>query len=194
MTQRGKFVPVALRKIATISSDTPMFIGNGDAEKIIFDNWNSKEFKGVPFQLIDPKGGTVANAIELFGPLGNISRKMPKSVEFPCIGNIKAIHMLGGVGGWAFPYSRDETVSMIVRIKYGDGTSEDHELINGQHFSDYINRTDVPKSEYAFAVRNQQIRYLAVIPKRNAPIASVQLIKGPDKTAPVTMAITLETR
>ena len=194
LTQRGKFVPVALRKIATISSDTPMFIGNGDAEKIIFDNWNSKEFKGVPFQLIDPKGGTVANAIELFGPLGNISRKMPKSVEFPCIGNIKAIHMLGGVGGWAFPYSRDETVSMIVRIKYGDGTSEDHELINGQHFSDYINRTDVPKSEYAFAVRNQQIRYLAVIPKRNAPIASVQLIKGPDKTAPVTMAITLETR
>ena len=77
LTQRGKFVPVAFRKIATICSDTPMFIGNGDAEKIIFDNWNSKEFKGVPFQLIDPKGGTVANAIELFGPLGNISRKMP---------------------------------------------------------------------------------------------------------------------
>ena len=194
LTQRGQFVPVSLRKIATICSDTPMFIGNGDAEKLIFKDWNAKNFKGVPFQLIDPKGGTIPNAIELFGPLGNVSRKMPKSVEFPCVGNIKAIHMLGGVGGWSFPYSRDETVSMIVRIKYEDGNTEDHQLINGQHLSDYINRTDVPKSEFAFAVRNQQIRYLSIVPKRNAPIESVQLIKGPDKTAPVTIAITLETK
>ena len=193
LTQRGQFVPVSLRKIATICSDTPMFIGNGDAEKLIFENWDSKTFKGVPFQLINPQNGTVPNAIELFGPLGNISRKMPKTVEFPCIGRMKAIHMLGGVGGWSFPYSRDESVSMIVRIKYGDGKSEDHQLINGQHFSDYINRTDVPKSEFAFGVRNQQLRYLTVIPQRNKPIKSVQLIKGPDNTAPVTMAITLET-
>ena len=119
---------------------------------------------------------------------------MPKTVEFPCVGNIKAIHMLGGVGGWSFPYSRDETVSMIVRIKYGDGEFEDHHLLNAQHFSDYINRTDVPKSEFAFGLRNQQLRYLAVMPQRNIPINSVQLIKGPDKTAPVTMAITLETK
>lgn len=194
LTQRGQFVPVSLRKIATICSDTPMFIGNGDAEKLIFNNWDSKTFKGVPFQLINPENGTVPNAIELFGPLGNISRKMPKTVEFPCVGNIKAIHMLGGVGGWSFPYSRDETVSMIVRIKYGDGEFEDHHLLNAQHFSDYINRTDVPKSEFAFGLRNQQLRYLAVMPQRNIPINSVQLIKGPDKTAPVTMAITLETK
>ena len=194
LTQRGQFVPISLRKIATICSDTPMFIGNGDAEKLIFNNWDSKTFKGVPFQLIDPENGTIPNAIELFGPLGNISRKMPKTVEFPCVGDIKAIHMLGGVGGWSFPYSRDETVSMVVRIKYGDGEFEDHHLLNGQHFSDYINRTDVPKSEFAFGLRNQQLRYLAVIPQRNIPINSVQLIKGPDKTAPVTMAITLETK
>lgn len=194
LTQRGQFVPVSLRKIATICSDTPMFIGTGDAEKLIFKNWAAKTFQGVPFQLIDPKNGTVPNAIELFGPLGNVSRKMPKTVEFPCVGDIKAIHMLGGVGGWSFPYSRDETVSMIVRIKYADGKTEDHQLINGQHFSDYINRTDVPKSEFAFAVRNQQLRYLSIIPARNAPMESVQLIKGSDKTAPVTMAITLETK
>ena len=83
---------------------------------------------------------------------------------------------------------------MIVRIKYADGESEDHELLNGQHFADYIRRADVPKSEFAFAVRNQQLRYLAVYPKRKEPIESVKLIKGPDQTAPVTMAITLETR
>ncbi|MCP4094685.1 MAG: c-type cytochrome, partial [Planctomycetaceae bacterium] len=194
LTQRGQFVPVSLRKIATICSDTPMFIGNGDAEKLIFKDWGMKNFKGVPFQLIDPQDGTVPNAIELFGPLGNVSRKMPKTVEFPCVGDIKAIHMLGGVGGWSFPYSRDETVSMIVRLKYNDGESEDHQLINGQHFSDYINRTDVPKSEFAFALRNQQLRYLSIIPQRDTPIQSIRLIKGADKTAPVTMAITLETK
>lgn len=194
LTQRGKFVPVSLRKIATISSASQMFNGAGDAEKLVFKDWSPKTFKGVPFQLIDPEGGTVDNAIELFGPHGSISRKMPKSVEFPCHGNIKAIHMLGGVGGWAFPFDRNETVSMIVRVKYADGQSEDHELLNGQHFADYIHRADVPKSEFAFAVRNQQLRYLAVYPKRTEPIQSIQLIKGPDDTAPVTMAITLETR
>ncbi len=194
LTQRGKFVPVSLRKLATISSAAQMFAGNGDAEKLIFSDWSPKEFKGVPFQFIDPEGGSIANAIELFGPLGSISRKMPKSVEFPCNGEFKAIHMLGGVGGWAFPFSNDQTVSMVVRIKYADGETEDHQLLNGQHFADYIGRADVPKSEFAFAVRNQQLRYLAIYPKRTERLESVQLIKGPDKTAPVTMAITLETR
>ena len=47
---------------------------------------------------------------------------------------------------------------------------------------------------YAFALRGQQIRYFAVTPKREEKIKEVELRKGPDATAPVVMAVTVETR
>ncbi len=53
---------------------------------------------------------------------------------------------------------------------------------------------DVPESKLAFRLRGQQIRYLAIEPKRADTIGSVELVKGPDATAPVVMAVTVETR
>ena len=34
--------------------------------------------------------------------------------------------------------------------------------------------------------------YLAVRPERQVPIAEIELIKGPDRTAPIIMAATIE--
>ena len=83
---------------------------------------------------------------------------------------------------------------MIVRLTYDDGKTEDHELKNGVHFADYIRRVDVPESKFAFALRNQQVRYLAVTPKRpDAVVKTIELVKGPDRTAPIVMAVTVET-
>ena len=84
------------------------------------------------------------------------------------------------------------SVSIIVRLHYADGQNEDHELKNGVHFADYIRRVDVPESKFAFALRGQQIRFLSVIPQRRERIETVELIKGPDDTAPVVMAVTVE--
>jgi hypothetical protein len=83
---------------------------------------------------------------------------------------------------------------MIVRLRYADGKTEDHELINGEHFADYIRREDVPQSEFAFGLRGKQIRYLAVTPKRSEVITEIEFVKGSDQTAPVVMAVTVETR
>lgn len=193
LTQRGKFLPLDLRKVATIASDRGMFFStDGDVERLIFEDWSPKTHKGVPFNLIDPSGGKTPNAIMLFGPIGGVSRTMPKSVTLPTNGPARAIHLLGLVSGWGFPYDRNQSVSMIVRLHYVDGQTEDHELRNGVHFADYIRRVDVPGSEFAFAVRNQQVRYLAVLPKRSEPIEKIEFQKGPDQTAPVIMAVTLE--
>ena len=81
---------------------------------------------------------------------------------------------------------------MIVRLHYANGESEDHELRNGVHFADYIRRVDVEGSEFAFALRGQQIRYLAIEPESDEVIERLELIKGEDRTAPVVMAITIE--
>jgi hypothetical protein len=83
---------------------------------------------------------------------------------------------------------------MIVRLTYEDGKTEDHELRDGVHFSDYIRRVDVSGSKFAFALRQQQLRYLAVEPKRtDAVVKTIELVKGTDRTAPIVMAVTVET-
>jgi putative heme-binding domain-containing protein len=195
LTQRGKYVPLDLRKAATVASDEGMFINKeANAERLIFSDWSPKTFEGVPFYLINPQEGRVPNAILLNSTNGPLAAQMPKSVRVPVRSSASAIHLLSGVAGWAFPFGDRGSVSMIVRLHYADGSTEDHELRNGVHFADYIRVVDVPESKLAFRLRGQQIRYLAVRPEKNAEIAEIEFVKGPDDTAPVVMAATLETR
>ena len=194
LTQKGRFVPIPLDKYATILSTKGMFNGvDSEPEKLIFKDWKPQVFKSIPFYLVDPNGDKQKNAIMFHSTSGVTPATMPKSVTLPCNTAAKAIHFLSGVGGWAFPYGERGSVSLTVRLQYADGKSEDHDLKNGIHFADYIRRVDVPQSEFAFALRGQQIRYLAIVPKRNTIIKSIDLVKGPDATVPVVMAVTIET-
>ncbi len=81
---------------------------------------------------------------------------------------------------------------MIVRLHYAGGSAEDHPLRDGVEFADYIRRVDVPGSKHAFALRGQQVRYLSVRPDRTETIERIELVKGPDSTAPIVMAVTVE--
>jgi hypothetical protein len=147
---------------------------------------------GVPFLLVDPQGDRVPNAIMLHGPTGKLPPRMPRSVTLPCNAPAKAIHLLSGVSGWGYPAIRDRSTSLIVRLHYEGGKTEDIPLKNAEHFADYIRRVDVPGSKFAFQLRGQQLRYLAVEPSRSDKIESIELIKGEDATAPVVMAVTVE--
>src|SRR5207248_1628450 len=130
-TQRGKYLPLPLEKVATVVSTKGMFFDeSGDVERLIFPDWKSKVFEGVPFVLVDPQGDRVKNVILFYGPQGTTAPKMPKSLTLPVNGSAKTIHMLSGVSGWGFPLGRKGSVSLIVRIKYEDGKSEDIELKN----------------------------------------------------------------
>src|SRR5436305_5600020 len=117
---------------------------------------------------------------------------MPRSVSLPCNVSAKAIHLLSGVSGWGYPYSEKGSVTMTVRLHYEDGKTEDHPLKNGEHFADYIRRVDVPGSEFAYNLRGRQVRYLAVHPRRPDPIKQIEFVKGPDDTAPIIVAVTVE--
>jgi uncharacterized protein len=194
LTQRGKYLPLPLEKAATVVSTRGMFYGEESlGERMILDDWSPKTIEGIPFNLIDPRDDKAANVILLYGPQGKIPPKMPKSVTVPCNAPAKAIHLLSGVSGWGFPASEKGTVSLIVRLHYEDGKTEDHKLTNGEHFADYIRRVDVPDSKFALALKGrQQIRYLAIQPDRADKIKEIEFVKGPDATAPVIMAVTVE--
>ena len=193
LTKRGKFVPLSLEKVATAVSTKGMFVSEqSSVERLAFPDWSPKTFQGVPFTLVDPQGDRVPNVVMLNGPQGYLPPKMPKSVSLSLGSPLKALHMLGGVAGWGFGGGGAGSTSMLVRFTYADGKTEDHALINGEHVADYIRRVDVPKSEFAFDLDGRQLRYLKVVPQRPEPIVSFDLVKGPDDTAPVVMALTAE--
>ncbi len=195
LAAKGKYVPLPIDKATSIVSTRGMFYDKAsEAERLIFADWSPKTIEGVPFVLIDPRGDRVPNIILMHSPNGPITSQMPKKVEVPCGLSAKALHFLSGVSGWGFPYGPAGTTSLVVRLHYADGQTEDHELKNGEHFADYIRRVDVPGSKFAQMLRAQQIRTFAIEPKRDAVIAKIELIKGDDTTAPVVMAITAEGR
>lgn len=193
LAKRGKFLPIPLDKVATIVSTKGMFYAeDADLERIILPDWKPRTIEGVPFVFTDPQGDKKPNVILLHGPEGKVSSAMPKSVSLPVTGPAKTIHILGGVAGWASPFGQKGSLSMIVRIVYEDGKTEDHELKNGEHIADYIRKVEVPGSKFALAARNQQIRYLSINPKSDANIKSIEFVKGTDRTAPLVLAVTLE--
>ncbi len=194
LTNKGKYVPLSIASVATSITTKGMFFdSDGQAERLVFPDWKPKIFKDIPFVLIDPQGDRIPNAVMLYGPNGKVAPNMPKSVDVVCNSPAVAIHFLSGVGGWSFPASRRGSTSMIVRITYADDTEEDHEMINGEHFADYITRVDVPQSDFAFDLSGRQIRYFAVKPRESKALKKISLIKGKDSTAPVVMAMTLQT-
>ena len=193
LTHRGKYLPIPLEKAATAVSTRGLFTDeNSRAERLAFSDWKPKTFEGVPFNLIDPQGDKTPNVILLYSKNGKLAEKMPKAVSVPCNAPARAIHLLGGVSGWGYSSSDKGTVSMVVRLHYADGKTEDHELINGEHFADYGKRTDVPGSKFAFDLGGKQVRYLALTPQRKEKIEKIEFVKGRDNTAPIVMAVTVE--
>lgn len=193
LTNKGKYLPIDLSKLATVVSTKPMFYGQSPVERLVFPDWKPKVVDGVPYLLVDPQGDRVPNAIMLHGPLGSIPPRMPRQVEFPVNGAVGQIHMLGGIGGWSFPAHRPQSTSVIVRLHFEDGQTEEIPLKNGVHFADYIRRIDVPGSQFAFDLNGQQVRSLTIAPQRtDAVVTRIELVKGEDQTAPIVLAITLE--
>ena len=81
LTQKGKYLPLDLRKVATLTTTKGMPFGpGGTVGRLVFEDWGPKVVDGVPFALVDPQGDRVPNAIMLHGPSGRIPPKMPRSV------------------------------------------------------------------------------------------------------------------
>ena len=193
LTKRGKYLPLPLEKAVSAVSTRGMFYDEANqSERLVFSDWSPKTFEGVPFNLIDPRGDKTPNVILLYSKNGKVTEKMPKTASVPCNAPARAIHLLSGVSGWGSPYNQQKSVSMIVRLHYADGKTEDHELKNGEHFADYIRRVDVPGSKFAFDLGGKQIRYLSVTPERKEKIETIEFVKGSDTTAPIVMAVTVE--
>ncbi len=193
LTDRGKFLPLPLDKAATIVSTLGMFNSKqAGVERLILPNWKPRVVEGVPFQFVDAQGTKQANVIMLHGTNGVIPPKMPKSAKVPCNSSVKSIHLLSGVSGWGYPAVSSKTPTVTVRLHLEGGGKEDHILRNGEHFADYIRRTEVPKSKFAFNMRGQQMRYIVIHTKTDKKVKEIEFIKGDDPTSPIILSVTIE--
>ncbi|MEL7497920.1 MAG: PVC-type heme-binding CxxCH protein [Planctomycetota bacterium] len=194
LTQADQFIPLGLESVANVVTTQGMFNRRDNKrERLILPEYGMQTVEGIPFQLIDPQDRATKNAVMLHGPRGSFAPAMPKSVSVRCKAKAAKVHLLGGVAGWAAKSASKGGVSMIVRLRYADGKTEDHSLISGQHIADYIGQFNVPKSKLAMkASDGGQVRYLAITPKRKAVIDTVEFVKPKHNTAPLVFAVTIE--
>jgi RNA polymerase sigma factor (sigma-70 family) len=196
---RAQFRALSLKEAATVASSRPILRNDAGHREdgLIPPFWGEFTTLGLPFRVDDPRDGSVRNVIVLYSPIGDLTRELPRSVSVSCGASARAIHLLSGVSGWGFPFGfpreRGKTVSMIVRLHYASGAVEDHPLLNGVHFTSWHTLDDVPGSKRALVLKGiHQMRYLAIAPERTEAIQRIEFLKGPDHTAPVVMAVTVE--
>jgi uncharacterized protein len=194
LSSKGKYLPLSIESVATASSGRGLFTKEtSSGERMIFDDWSPKMVGEIPFLVVDPMAGVKPNIVMLRGPKNSITATLPTEVEMVCNARVAAVHLLSGVGGWSYPAIKEKSVSMIVRLVYSDGQTEDHPMLNGVHMADYIRKVDVPDSTFAFELNNgHQVRTIKIKPKRDVALSSLKLIKGADETAPIVMAVTIE--
>ncbi len=159
---------------------------------IALDQWKPRTVNDVPFTLIDPQDGAVKNVVLFGSDASFFSRGLPTTVRVPVGMPVKTLHLLSGVSIGGYPDLEEPSTSLIVRLHYKDGSSEDHELKNGVQFATVDRREDVPQSVFAFAMGDQQMRHVKINPKKNDAIVDLELVKGNDTTVPMVLAITAE--
>jgi uncharacterized protein len=146
---------------------------------------------------MDPaKSPSGANLIALKGGpgRGNLSDDFPQRVEIPTSVSAASLHILGGVGGWAWPTGGDAargTPAMKLTVQFADGTTEEHLLKNGEVFADTFVRAEVPLSiDAGDFTRRGQLRYFAVNLRKKGQLSKIILESFDNDIVPATVAIT----
>lgn len=201
--------------LAYMTADTKRFrildltgVYNGSSTEGIYANRDSKietvklrrfgtiQVDAVPFDVIDPNtvsGGR--NLLTLKGRFG-IATDYPEKVEIPVGAEANRIHVLGGVGGWAWPFDSGNVGKVPVvkmTVHYADGGAEELVFKNGEEFADYIGQANVPGSKPVDElVRGGQVRYFSKNLKRTGKIDKISLASFNNVVAPTFVGITVE--
>src|SRR5262249_51731396 len=151
----------------------------------------------VPFEIMSPaKSPSGRNIVVLKGGNG-FSRTLPQSVEVKAGFAARALHFLGGVGGWAYPCcgdNKNEGLPVVkVKLHFTGGATEEMVLKNGVEFADYIGKFDVPGSKEApELVQRGQVRWFSKEVMGRDVIERISLESFNNSVAPVFVGITAE--
>jgi putative heme-binding domain-containing protein len=192
-----RFRIVDLRQAYTASSRRGFRREEDTTETLPLHRFGDVSVAGVPFFVMDPaKSPNGTNLLALKGGPGSgyASEEFPQKVEIPTNVVAASLHVLGGVGMWAWPTGGDAARGkpvMKITVQFADGTSEEHVLRNGEHVADALLRADVPLSQDAgdFTGRGQ-LRYYSMTLGKKASLSKIVLESFDTDVVPATVAIT----
>ncbi|XZE22220.1 PVC-type heme-binding CxxCH protein [Pirellulaceae bacterium SH449] len=193
LNNREQFTPLTLSTAATISGAKGLpGMRGGSGDKFEFPQYGTIEIEGVPFEIQDPQEGRVANIIALQsdGPRGRST--LPSTATLSCAGSVKSIHLLAALSTFGPRGNDSPSTSLIVRCRFEDGTTEDHNLVNGKHLATYREKVDVSDSKHALEVNGRHIRYVNIPISSDKPMKEIEFVKGGDFSTPLVFAVTVE--
>jgi putative heme-binding domain-containing protein len=163
-------------------------------ETLQFRRFGLASVQGIPFDIVSPaRSANGKNLIVLKGGM-NLARTFPQKVEAPAHVKASRLHFLGGVGGWAYPYTRDENLPVAkITVQFADGSNKELILKNGQEIADYNGSADVPGSREAPGlIRNGQVRWFTKDLGRDGEIEKLTFESYNNGVAPTFIAVTAE--
>ncbi|TAJ10709.1 MAG: c-type cytochrome, partial [Planctomycetota bacterium] len=189
-----------LRGVATRNSLTGLYDHRRPNEMLKPKEFGVLPIRGVPFELLDPaRAQSGCNAIVLKGGSAadwDCKLHAPKRVELTVGAQVERVHVLGGIAAWGYPFHKQKDPILKWTWIYADGASEEVVLHNGVEFGDWIARHEVPGSEYVDGVLADdswgQLRYHALAPKEQKPVAKIALESYDTLYAPTILALTAE--
>ncbi|PHX93032.1 MAG: hypothetical protein CK546_09465, partial [Pedosphaera sp.] len=150
---------------------------------------------GVPFNIVDP-AKLPKNVMVLKGGPANsyAQRTFPQTVEAKVGFAAKQLHVLGNVGGWAFPYGQDKEDSLKVTVHYAGGKTETLTFKNGEEIADYIREVEVPNSKLVRGIvgNGAQVRLASRKLTGEGVIEKLTFTSAGQAVAPTTLAITAD--
>ena len=150
---------------------------------------------GVPFNVVDP-GKLPKNVMVLKGGPANVyaQKTFPQTVEAKVGFAAKQLHILGNVGGWAFPYGQAAEESLKITVHYAGGKTEVLAFKNGEEIADYIREVDVAKSKLVRGVtgNGSQVRYASRKLNGEGVIEKLTFTSAGNIVAPTTLAVTAD--
>jgi putative membrane-bound dehydrogenase-like protein len=166
-------------------------------ETLRFKKFGTIKFGDVPFDIVSPqKSPTGNNVIVLKGGSG-IARGYPQKVEVKVGVPVSQLHILGLVGGWAWPFDGEKNKGLDaakITVHFAGGGTEEIVLKNGVEFADYIASIEVPGSKEVpdLCHNGRQIRYVAKVVKSGGVVEKLSIESFNNVIAPTFVGITAE--
>ncbi|HKS36764.1 MAG TPA: PVC-type heme-binding CxxCH protein, partial [Verrucomicrobiae bacterium] len=166
-------------------------------ETLRFKRFGTFKFGDVPFDIVSPqKSPTGNNVIVLKGGAG-IARSYPQKVEVKVGVPVSQLHILGGVGGWAWPFDGEKNKGLDaakITVHFAGGGAEEIVLKNGVEIADYIAQIEVPGSKEVpdLCHNGRQVRYAAKPVKGRGVVEKLSIESFNNIVAPTFVGITVE--
>jgi type 1 glutamine amidotransferase len=191
----GKFRVLDLKSAFTTNTSRGLYqSAAAKNESFEFSKTGTVNVSGIPFSIVAPEKAASNIVVLKGGPANAVAQTMPQRVEVKVGFKASRLHFLGGVTGWGFLKAGTDTSDVLkITVHATGGASETFVCKNGNEFSDYINRVDVPGSKHADGiVKAHQMRWFTKQLSAATEIDRIVLESFGTNAVPTIVGITAE--